>query len=104
MGTKNKPGAFDCYSHADPDEPMFILLGRDPCAPMLVSLWATMREQMGEDPEKVNEARQCMIAMSEWARAHAKPEKLANFAEAVQELGAAAQRLAVAAAGPKGGG
>ena len=29
MGTKNNPGKFDCYEHAKPDEPMFVLLGRD---------------------------------------------------------------------------
>lgn len=29
MGTKNNPGEFDCYANAAPDEPMFILLGRD---------------------------------------------------------------------------
>ncbi|HAW11807.1 MAG TPA: aspartate decarboxylase, partial [Chloroflexi bacterium] len=30
MGTKNNPGKFDCYDDAHPDEPMFVLLGRDP--------------------------------------------------------------------------
>lgn len=33
MGTKNNPGAFDCYANAEPDEPMFVLLGRDKHAP-----------------------------------------------------------------------
>jgi hypothetical protein len=89
MGTKNNPGAYDCYVNAAPDEPMFILLGRDPCAPMLVALWATIRQQMGEDQGKINEARQCMTAMAEWAHLHAKPEKLAKFAEALKELGTA---------------
>ena len=32
MATKNNPGKFDCYTNAEPDEPMFILLGRDPVA------------------------------------------------------------------------
>lgn len=27
MGSKNNPGKYDCYEAADPDEPMFILLG-----------------------------------------------------------------------------
>lgn len=43
MGTKNNPGNFDCYTNAEPDEPMFILLGRDPLAPALVKIWAAMR-------------------------------------------------------------
>lgn len=36
MGTKNRPGTFDCYAAAGPDEPLFVLLGRDPVAPLLV--------------------------------------------------------------------
>lgn len=38
MGTKNNPGTFDCYANAAPDEPMFVLLGRDKHAPLLVRL------------------------------------------------------------------
>lgn len=30
MGTKSNPTQFDCYANALPDEPMFILLARDP--------------------------------------------------------------------------
>jgi hypothetical protein len=44
MGTKNNPGKFDCYDDAHPDEPMFVLLGRDPAAGSLVRLWARRRE------------------------------------------------------------
>ena len=56
MGTKNHPGAFDCYANADPDEPMFVLLGRDRHAAGLVRLWALLRAKAGEDPEKIAEA------------------------------------------------
>jgi hypothetical protein len=66
MGTKNKPGAFDCYANAEPDEPMFVLLGRDKHAPALVWLWAALRELDGEKPEKVAEARDCCQAMMAW--------------------------------------
>lgn len=66
MGTKNHPGAFDCYANAHPDEPMFILLGRDKHAPALVWLWAAMRELDGEGPSKVIEARECVQAMFTW--------------------------------------
>lgn len=66
MGTKNNPGNFDCYANAEPDEPMFILLGRDRSAPSLVEAWADNRERLGEDPAKVAEARECAEAM----RAH----------------------------------
>jgi hypothetical protein len=67
MGTKNNPGKFDCYANAEPDEPMFILLGRDKNAPSLVDLWANQRELDGEDPAKVAEAKECAKAMRRWA-------------------------------------
>lgn len=43
MGTKNNPGKFDCYTNAEPDEPMFVLLGRDRLAAHLVSIWSKVR-------------------------------------------------------------
>lgn len=68
MGTKNKPGAFDCYANADPDEPMFVLLGRDPMAGNIVRKWADARIADGEEYEKVKEALDCADALDEWAR------------------------------------
>ncbi len=44
MATKNNPSEYDCYANAEPDEPMFVLLGRDKHAPTLVWLWSTLRE------------------------------------------------------------
>lgn len=73
MGTKNKPGVFDCYANAEPDEPMFVLLGRDKHAPTLVWLWAVLRELHGEDPAKVAEARDCVEAMLTWQKDHDRP-------------------------------
>jgi hypothetical protein len=70
MSTKSNPGAFDCYAAAAPDEPMFILLGRDKHAPTLVWLWAVLRELDGEDPAKVVEARECCFAMMRYATEH----------------------------------
>lgn len=70
MGTKNNPGEFDCYENAEPDEPMFILLGRDKHAPTLVWLWATLRELAGEQASKVSEARACAADMMKWAQDH----------------------------------
>lgn len=66
MGTKNNPGAFDCYANAAADEPMFVLLGRDPCAPVLVELWAEMRRVLVEDDSKISEALACAKTMKEW--------------------------------------
>ena len=68
MGTKNNPGKFDCYKAAESDEPMFILLGRDKYAPLLVRLWADLRRIEGEDPEKVADAIRCVDMMDEFRR------------------------------------
>jgi hypothetical protein len=66
MGTKNNPGKFDCYANAEPDEPMFVLLARDPLAPILVEQWAALREHLSGNPSKVAEARDCARAMREF--------------------------------------
>lgn len=68
MGTKNNPGKFDCYHEAEDDEPMFVLLGRDPIAPLLVEAWADKREYERGPGPKVDEARACAKAMREFAQ------------------------------------
>ncbi len=68
MGTKNNPSAWDCYKAANPDEPMFVLLGRDPSAGLLVRLWARIREQRGEDPAKIAEALVVADQLDAWAK------------------------------------
>lgn len=77
MGTKNNPGAYDCYANAEPDEPMFVLLGRDRDAPLLVDMWARKSEARGEDPAKVAEARKCALDMRAYQTAIAatKPQR-----------------------------
>lgn len=70
MGTKNNPAPYDCYANAEPDEPMFVLLARDPDAPRLVREWAIHREYV--KPEDTNNARMieeafdCAAAMEDW--------------------------------------
>lgn len=79
MGTKQHPGAFDCYDHAEPDEPMFVLLARDSAAPDTVRSWAHVREarlrnsdatctaaEVMAELDQINEARQCADAMEQW--------------------------------------
>lgn len=75
MGSKEKPGRFDCYTNALPDEPMFILLARDPYASILVKLWADLREREifadlrpKEDFGMVDEAVDCAEKMTEWRK------------------------------------
>ena len=70
MGTKNHPAPFDCYANAEPDEPMFVLLARDKHAPQLVEAWAELRFHDDEDPDKVQEARDCADAMRDWREAN----------------------------------
>lgn len=70
MGTKNNPGQFDCYEAADPDEPMFVLLARDPDAADLVRQWALKREARDGHTDKVCEAFCCAVDMERWAKEH----------------------------------
>jgi hypothetical protein len=73
MGTKNNPGTFDCYANAEPDEPMFVLLARDPAAPYLVRRWAGLRPS---DRAKVIEAMECADSMDAWRKEHRPHKKL----------------------------
>ena len=67
MGTKNNPGRFDCYDKAHADEPMFVLLGRDSIAPIVVEMWAKMRRLLrGRTDPKADEAFRCAEAMRVW--------------------------------------
>lgn len=68
MGTKSEPGAFDCYEKAEDDEPMFILLARDPSAPMLVRLWAQIETLHIGNPDKIAEAYNGAFAMVAWRK------------------------------------
>lgn len=77
MGSKTNPGNFDCYANALSDEPMFILLARDPTAPAIVREWAELREaaiETGNRPRSdmamVVEARDCALQMETWRREH----------------------------------
>lgn len=99
MGTKNNPGKFDCYANAEPDEPIFILLGRDRLAAHLVSIWSKIR--MGDmeaasavfldllrkhsvvygmepDVDKAIEAMDCSFAMFKFRDAREEAERLAS--------------------------
>lgn len=79
MATKRNPGQFDCYEKAHPDEPMFILLGRDQDAPVLVRLWASLRQRAGERQEKVAEALACARSMDDWRRGKNPASEPATF-------------------------
>ena len=87
MGTKNNPSSFDCYANAAPDEPMFVLLGRDPIAPFLVGWWAGLKSTL--DPEadeaKLKEALEVAHAMDAWLLKLNKEDKLKLRTAVMQE-------------------
>ena len=73
MGTKSDPGRFDCYAGALPDEPMFVLLARDPRFQWHVERWANDRKMAifcGDRPETdlpmVIEALGCARQGAQW--------------------------------------
>ncbi len=69
MATKNKPGVYDCYSRAEPDEPMFVLLGRDPTAAAMVVAWACIHAMRKPDElDKTREALICARDMILWCK------------------------------------
>lgn len=75
MSTKNNPGPFDCYVNAEDDEPMFVLLGRDPTASLVVEWWIELQNKLNTaSPEKLEEAKKCVKEMKKWAEK--KKEKM----------------------------
>jgi hypothetical protein len=91
MGTKRNPGPYGCYSRAEPDEPVFVLLGRDPVASVVVKIWADLREQLGKtEAEVIHEARVCAVDMILWADGLGKSEQVQ---EAIAKLDAERERL-----------
>lgn len=47
--TKARPGEFDALEKARPDELIFTLLERDPCAPPTIAHWCELRRQRARD-------------------------------------------------------
>lgn len=84
MGTKAKPGKYDCYEKAYPNEPIFTLRAKDPNASRLVRQWAahatdgfaglTILKMSPEEQEKINEALAVAEAMDEWHRINVLPD------------------------------
>ena len=77
MGSKSTPGRFDCYANALPDEPMFVLLARDPDFFRLVHEWAVRRGadvRCGLRPQSdmalVAEAEACAWEGERWRKAN----------------------------------
>ena len=59
-----------CLNKAEPDEPLFVLLGRDPAAPSVIRAWVGERLRLGKNgpgDEQVVEAESAAQAMEEYA-------------------------------------
>jgi hypothetical protein len=55
-----------CLAHAHPEEMVFVLLGRDPAAPMAIYHWCAERIALGknkEGDEQIVDARACADTM-----------------------------------------
>ena len=89
MGTKVKPGKYDCYAAAQDDEPIFVLRAKDPRAPNLVRNWSDhyliqkqIGNSVGNGPEPLTESQRekylaalaCAAAMEAWRNANAKDD------------------------------
>lgn len=77
MGTKLTELRDGCFHAALDDEPMFVLLARDPDAPRVIRNWAAARTEDIErgrrpasDASKVVEARRCADQMEKWRAAN----------------------------------
>ena len=66
MGTKQNPDKFNCHAAAAEDEPIFTLLARDPDAPLIVEIWALMRDARKGLSERADNARAVAQQMREW--------------------------------------
>lgn len=81
LGTKQNPSAFDALSKAEPDEPYFTLLARDPIAATLVRRWATEMHSKGLGQTKTFEALNVANEMDAWRKeydARPKPPVIAD--------------------------
>ena len=80
--TKSRPGEFDALEKARPDELIFALLERDPCAPPTIHFWCELRRKLArdiDDPDKrkdelrqITEAEFIGFAMQDRQKARTK--------------------------------
>lgn len=71
--TNEEASGHGCYTFAEPNEPLFTLLGRDRHGAALVELWAYMREKEGEPAGNVADAREAAVEMRAYGQSLGKP-------------------------------
>jgi hypothetical protein len=57
---------------AEDDEPIFVLLGRDICAPEAIEAWVDVAISRGLHDDKIADAMQVADAMAAWRARHAR--------------------------------
>jgi len=71
METKANPNPNGCLARALPDEPMFILLGRDPSAPAAIRGWVDERSKLeNQDSSQLAAALNDASEFEAWRIAH----------------------------------
>lgn len=86
MGTKSNPSKFDCYANAKPDEPMFVLLGRDPCAGVVIRFWAMLRMAIDiGNEEQIEEAFACAEQLESYAKGLGKEALVTKLKETLEQ-------------------
>ncbi len=66
MATKNQIIETLVTKVHDPEEPLFLLRGRDPFAPEVVRQWAEIADLNNVNTIKVEEAKDCATRMQEY--------------------------------------
>lgn len=92
-GTAENPSAFDPLDDMAPDEPRFVVRGKDPDGPPVLTEWCRLRRNRAmrvfnaianpsdqdrllfkSELEQCREAEDLAIAMADWRNAHPEPE------------------------------
>lgn len=63
--TKARPGEFDALEKARPDELLFTLLERDPCAPPTIHHWCDLRRKCARDIKDYDKRREELRQITE---------------------------------------
>ena len=71
MSSKQNPSVYNGYKAALPDEPIFVILGRDPAGPATLDFWASQRIKLGktvgeDDKDRIRAAIDEAKEMQEW--------------------------------------
>lgn len=96
MGTKLNPGAFDCYAKLEPNEPYFVIMGRDPMGQQLVTMWAVgaeLRLSSLREEAKANGASDADVSAEVNPAFKSEEDKIAEARRISEELATYCRKL-----------